>query len=100
MWDKIQLKILVSDSSHVVPAMPKMGHHGNSQEPSIAVVCALQFSTKKFLICFASNRPATSLTLMWDRMDLSLPSIFAPRRGADLRAEKSVLCTPGWVTTT
>jgi hypothetical protein len=31
-----------------------------------------------------------------DRIELSLPSIFAPKRGADLRDAKSVLCTPGW----
>lgn len=81
-------------------ATAERGHHGNLQEPSMTVVCALHVSSRRDLISFASRRPPTSLTLIFDRMDLSLPSIFAPRRGADFRVEKSALCTPGWLTMT
>ena len=66
----------------------------------MAVVCALHFSVRIVLISVVSNKPVTSSTLILERIDLSLPSIFAPRRGADLRVEKSELCTPGWLTTT
>jgi hypothetical protein len=34
------------------------------------------------------------LMLILDRIELSFPSIFAPKRGADFRVEKSELCTP------
>lgn len=61
----------------------------------MAVVFALHFFSKNPLTSLASSRPATSLTVIFDRIALSLPSIFAPRRGADLRVEKSELCTPG-----
>lgn len=100
MRGMIQLHIVVSLSFQSIPATLKPGRHSNSQEPSITVVCAWHFSSNRFLICFTSKIPATSLTLIFDRMDLSLPSIFAPRRGADLRVAKSELCTPGWLTTT
>lgn len=66
----------------------------------MAVVFVLHFVSKNPLTSLASNNPATSLTVIFDRIVLSLPSIFAPRRGADLRVEKSELCTPGWLTTT
>lgn len=72
------------------------GHQSNSQEASTAVVWALHFFPKRLLISLGSTKPATSLMLILDRIELSFPSIFAPKRGADFRVEKSELCTPGW----
>ena len=66
----------------------------------MAIVCALHLSSRICLTDPASNSPATSFTLIVDRIDLSLPNTFAPRRGADLRVAKSELCTPGWLTMT
>lgn len=77
------------------------GHNVNdyredSQDPSMVVVCVLHSVSRIFLTSFGSSNPATSLTLILERIELSFPSNFAPKRGADLRVEKSELCTPGW----
>jgi hypothetical protein len=76
--------------------MSIISHHINLQEALTAVIWALHFSTNRLLISLGSTRPVTSLTLILDLMERSFPSIFAPKRGADLRVEKSELCTPGW----
>lgn len=92
----IRLQIVVSYDARGRLATSIVGHRNNSQAPSMVVVWALHFSSRRLLICLGSTKPATSLTLILDRIELSLPSIFAPKRGADLRDAKSVLCTPGW----
>lgn len=72
------------------------GHRCDSHDPLMVVVLALHFVSRMFLTCFGSTKPDTSLTLILERIELSLPSIFAPKRGADLRVEKSEACAPGW----